>query len=96
MMALYAKGHDYFHSDNSLGIDFYNIGPTLGCGGLGVWFDGKLYRSENYYVSKGNPKEKSIRITSGSLYIDGKLSHSPEKYPIQKIHSVSNGSIVFI
>ncbi|MFA5272405.1 MAG: DUF4861 family protein, partial [Candidatus Omnitrophota bacterium] len=48
MLYLYGKGHDYFHADNPLGIDFYNIGPTLGCGGLGVWHDGKLYRSENY------------------------------------------------
>jgi hypothetical protein len=52
MLYLYGKGHDYFHADNPLGIDFYNIGPTLGCGGLGVWFDGKLYRSENYYEWK--------------------------------------------
>ncbi len=52
MMDLYAKGHDYFHLDNPEAIDFFNIGPTLGCGGLGVWFDGKLYRSENYYQWK--------------------------------------------
>jgi hypothetical protein len=52
MLELYAIGHDYFHSDNPLAIDFFNIGPTLGCGGLGVWFDGKLLRSENYYQYK--------------------------------------------
>ncbi|MGA2914635.1 MAG: DUF4861 domain-containing protein [Sedimentisphaerales bacterium] len=52
MLNLYTKGHDYLHSDNPEGVDFYNIGPTLGCGGLGVWSDGKLYRSENYYQWK--------------------------------------------
>ena len=52
MIDLYAKGHDYFHSDNPLAIDFFTVGETLGCGGLGVWFDGKLYRSQNYYSYK--------------------------------------------
>jgi hypothetical protein len=52
MLALYAKGHDYYHSENPLAIDFFNVGETLGCGGLGVWDDGKLLRSENYSVWK--------------------------------------------
>ena len=52
MIDLYAKGHDYFHSDNPWAIDFFDVGETLGCGGLGVWFDGKLYRSQNYYNYK--------------------------------------------
>ena len=52
MIDLYAKGHDYFHSDNMLAIDFFTVGETLGCGGLGSWFDSKLYRSQNYYQYK--------------------------------------------
>ncbi|MEN6383937.1 MAG: DUF4861 family protein [Phycisphaerales bacterium] len=48
MPKLYIKGHDYYHSDNPLGIDFYNVGPSLGCGGLGAWYDGKLLLSQNY------------------------------------------------
>jgi len=49
MQDLYDKGHDYYHSDNPLGIDFFTVGTTLGCGGLGVWQDGKLQLSLNYY-----------------------------------------------
>jgi hypothetical protein len=52
MIDLYAKGHDYFHSDNPWAVDFFNVGETLCCGGLGTWFHGKLYRSQNYYSYK--------------------------------------------
>jgi len=45
---LYKKGAAYYHTDNPLGIDFFDVGKTLGCGGLGVWYEGKLLQSENY------------------------------------------------
>ncbi len=48
MKKLYSKGHDYYHRDNGEGSDFYTVGESLGCGGLGAWRDNKLYRSENF------------------------------------------------
>jgi hypothetical protein len=48
MEKLYVKGHDYYHSDNGEGLDFYNVGTSLGCGGLGVWCGDRLYMAENY------------------------------------------------
>jgi hypothetical protein len=49
---MYEKGHDYYHSDNGELTDFFNVGETLGCGGIGAWSDKKLYRSQNYYQWK--------------------------------------------
>lgn len=46
MKKLYDMGK--YHADNPMGIDFYNVGPTLGCGGLGVWHEDKLLLSENF------------------------------------------------
>lgn len=48
MPILYKKGHGYYHSDNPYAIDFFNVGRTLGCGGIGVWSEGKLLMAENY------------------------------------------------
>jgi hypothetical protein len=48
MKKMYSKGHDYYHSDNGEASDFYTVGESLGCGGLGAWHDNKLYRSENF------------------------------------------------
>ncbi len=52
MEKLYSRGHDYYHSDNGEGSDFYTVGESLGCGGLGAWHDNKLWRSENFTAWK--------------------------------------------
>ena len=36
------------HADHGEGIDFYNVGTGRGTGGLGIWFDNKLWTSRNY------------------------------------------------
>jgi hypothetical protein len=36
----YNIGHDHYHVDGGEGIDMYNVGPTRGAGGTGIW-DGK-------------------------------------------------------
>ncbi len=36
MSKLYSKGDDYYHHDNGEGFDFYSVGESLGCGGLGA------------------------------------------------------------
>nr|WP_315587465.1 DUF4861 family protein [Sphingomonas psychrotolerans] len=36
------------HSYRGEGLDFYNVGSTRGAGGLGIWFDNKLWTSRNY------------------------------------------------
>ncbi|WP_447765469.1 DUF4861 family protein [Sphingopyxis panaciterrae] len=40
------------HEDHSEGIDFYNVGTGRGTGGLGVWYDNKLWTSRNYVRPK--------------------------------------------
>jgi Domain of unknown function (DUF4861) len=39
-----------YHNDNGIGLDSYDVGPTRGCGGTGIWADGKLNVSKNYTV----------------------------------------------
>lgn len=36
------------HSDHGEGLDFYNVGTARGVGGLGIWYDSKLWTSRNY------------------------------------------------
>ncbi len=42
----YLKGH--YHEDSGEGMDMYNVGKSRGCGGTGVWRDGKLFVSGNW------------------------------------------------
>ena len=43
---------DDYHQDNGDGADFYGVGKSRGCGGLGVWSGGKLYSSRNFTRSR--------------------------------------------
>ncbi|UYY60053.1 DUF4861 family protein [Sphingomonas sp. S2-65] len=36
------------HADHGEGVDFYNVGAARGTGGLGIWYDNKLWTSRNY------------------------------------------------
>lgn len=42
----YAAGK--YHKDHGEGADFYHVGPSRGCGGVGIWRDGTMHVSENY------------------------------------------------
>ena len=41
-----------YHEDSGEGYDPYHVGATLGCGGIGLWLDGKLVTSETFIDSK--------------------------------------------
>jgi rhamnogalacturonyl hydrolase YesR len=40
-----------YHQDHGEGYDGYHVGNTRGCGGLGLWVDGKLVTSDTYVSS---------------------------------------------
>jgi len=44
----YLKGQDAYHTDTGEGLDLYDVGPSRGCGGLGIWDGQHLYVSHNY------------------------------------------------
>lgn len=43
---------DDYHRDHGEGGDFYSAGTTRGCGGNGIWADGRLYPSANFHGSR--------------------------------------------
>ena len=43
---------DDYHRDHGEGGDFYAAGATRGCGGNGIWADGRLYGSANFVDSR--------------------------------------------
>ena len=56
-----------YHEDDGDGLDDYQVGRSRGCGGLGVWHDGKLFASINF---------RSARIiTTGPIRSEFELSY---------------------
>jgi hypothetical protein len=43
---------DDYHRDHGDGADFYSAGPSRGCGGSGIWTDGRLHVSKNFRESR--------------------------------------------
>jgi hypothetical protein len=41
-----------YHRDSGEGADFYGVGKSRGCGGLGIWSGGKLAVSRNFTSSR--------------------------------------------
>jgi rhamnogalacturonyl hydrolase YesR len=37
-----------YHQDHGEGLDMYNVGPSRGCGGTGIWRDDKVYSANNF------------------------------------------------
>jgi hypothetical protein len=43
---------DNYHVDSGQGADFYSAGTSRGCGGNGLWAEGKLWVSKNFVDSR--------------------------------------------
>ncbi|NIJ21062.1 rhamnogalacturonyl hydrolase YesR [Sphingomonas naasensis] len=41
-----------YHVDRGEGLDFYDVGRSRGGGGLGIWYDNKLWTSRNFATYK--------------------------------------------
>ncbi len=44
----YNKGHNHYHHDEGEGMDMYQTGTTLGCGGTAVWDGQAVHAGRNY------------------------------------------------
>lgn len=64
---------DDYHRDNGEGADFYGVGKSRGCGGLGVWSGGKLYSSRNFTHSRV--------AANGPIRLVFELSYAPWEIP---------------
>jgi hypothetical protein len=66
------------HEDHGEGLDFYNVGTGRGAGGLGIWYDNKLWVSRNY---------RTYRIASpGPRIADFSVDYAP--WPVDVVRQV--------
>jgi hypothetical protein len=65
----YADGEDSYHEDHGEGLDFYKVGSSRGCGGLGIWQHGEMYTSHTFDSWK--------LIAEGPIRFIFELSYAP-------------------
>jgi len=60
---------DDYHRDTGDGADLYSVGKTRGCGGSGIWTDGKLSVSKNFRNSRS--------LANGPIRVMFELEYEP-------------------
>ncbi|KRC78908.1 DUF4861 family protein [Sphingomonas sp. Root241] len=61
------------HAYHGEGLDFYNVGTGRGAGGLGIWFDNKLWTSRNYRsyrILKNGPNVADFEVDYAAWPVD--------------------------
>jgi hypothetical protein len=71
---------DNYHADNGDGADFYSAGVSRGCGGNGIWENGKFFVSRNFVDSKV--------IANGPIRVVFELTYAPWDVNGRKISEV--------
>ncbi|WP_298330353.1 glycoside hydrolase family 88 protein [Asticcacaulis sp.] len=54
-----------YHTDRGEGLDYYDVGRGRGAGGLGIWYDNKLWTSRNfstYRIDKSGGDEATFSV----------------------------------
>jgi len=81
----YGNGEDSYHKDHGEGLDFYKVGNSRGCGGLGIWEDGELFTSRTF---------KSWKIVAaGPIRFIFELTYSPWEVKNGKVSEVKRISL---
>ena len=71
---------DNYHQDQGEGYDDYSAGATRGCGGDGLWADGKLYSASNFVDSRV--------LTNGPIRVMFELVYEPFDVAGKKVSEV--------
>ncbi|ACB77538.1 conserved hypothetical protein [Opitutus terrae PB90-1] len=87
----YNKGHDHYHKDEGEGMDMYNVGPSRGCGGTGVWDGKQLHVSRNYKTWKviaNGPVRAIFELTYDTWMANGVMVSETKRFTVDAGHNL--------
>lgn len=67
-----------YHTDRGEGLDYYDVGRGRGAGGLGIWYDNKLWTSRNFSTYR-------IEATGGD---EARFSVDYRPWPVDVVRNV--------
>ena len=95
----YNKGHDHYHHDEGEGMDMYQVGPSRGCGGTGIW-DGKmLYVSRNFSTWKvlaNGPIRAIFELTYEAWNAGGVFVSETKRFTVDAGHNLDRIDSTFV
>ncbi|MFT3830108.1 MAG: DUF4861 domain-containing protein [Opitutaceae bacterium] len=87
----YNKGHDHYHKDEGEGMDMYNVGPSRGCGGTGIWDGARLHVSRNFKtwrVLANGPVRAIFELTYETWAADGVFVAETKRFIVDAGHNL--------
>jgi len=87
----YNKGHDHYHKDEGEGMDMYQVGPSRGCGGTGVWDGTMLHVSRNYQswkVLANGPIRAVFELTYDTWMANGSIVSEVKRFTVDAGHNL--------
>ena len=86
----YNKGHDHYHKDEGEGMDMYQVGPSRGCGGTGIWDGHELHVSGNYVAWKviaNGPIRAVFELSYNTWMANGRLVSEVKRFTVDAGHN---------
>ncbi|HLP01750.1 MAG TPA: DUF4861 domain-containing protein [Opitutaceae bacterium] len=87
----YNKGHDHYHKDEGEGMDLYNVGPSRGCGGTGIWDGARLHVSGNFKswrVLANGPVRAIFELTYETWAANGVFVAETKRFIVDAGHNL--------
>jgi hypothetical protein len=87
----YNKGHDHYHKDEGEGMDMYQVGPSRGCGGTGIWDGQRLYVGRNYkswQIIANGPIRAIFELTYDSWSANGPIVTEVKRFTVDAGHNL--------
>ncbi len=87
----YNKGHDHYHKDEGEGMDMYGVGPSLGCGGTGIWDGTRLFSGRNYKTCRvlaNGPIRAIFELTYETWSANGVFVSEVKRFTVDAGHNL--------
>lgn len=92
------SGKDTYHEDHGEGADFFTVGRTLGAGGSGIWFNGKLYQpgvfSSQRTIARG-PVRVVFELAYDRWNVEGKMFKEVKRISLDAGQNVNKIEVTF-
>jgi rhamnogalacturonyl hydrolase YesR len=75
-----------YHEDHGEGLDMYKVGSSRGCGGTGIWRNGKLYVANNFltcHVLECGPKRAVFELSYAPYDAGGITIHEIRRISLE-------------
>ena len=94
----YNKGHDHYHTDQGEGMDMFQVGPSRGCGGVGIWNGQTLAVSGNYQawrILANGPVRTCFELTYAAWDAHGVKVTETKRITLDAGHNLSRVESTF-